>query len=105
MGEIVVLLGGPGSGKSTVAAELARLGFRWRDWEAWLLEKWGGREAFLERKAEALAELHASILEFADEDDAPPLVIESTGLSDGPFLDRLRAERLGTLIVRVGKSR
>lgn len=100
MGVIVVLLGGPGSGKSTVAAELAKLGFRWRDWEVELLRKWGGRDAFLARKEEALSGLWSDILAVADEANAP-LVIESTGISDAPFLDRLRAERPGTLIVRL----
>jgi adenylate kinase family enzyme len=37
----VVLLGAPGSGKTTVGEELARRGLRWREWELWILEQWG----------------------------------------------------------------
>ncbi|MGE3073154.1 MAG: AAA family ATPase [Dehalococcoidia bacterium] len=103
MGRAVVLLGPPGSGKSTIGDELGRAGLRWRDWEPWILESWGTRERFLANKAEALASLHQAILEFIDGAETPA-VIESTGLSDREFLDRLCQERRGTFIVRLDVS-
>lgn len=103
MGRIVVLLGAPGSGKSTVGAELGRRGLRWRDWETALLERWGSLEAFAANKDAALAEHHSGVLHLADAGPAP-LVYESTGLSEADFLDRLQAERPGTLVVRLDIS-
>ncbi|MGE0599627.1 MAG: AAA family ATPase [Dehalococcoidia bacterium] len=103
MGRTVVLLGPPGSGKSTIGVELARLGLRWRDWESWILESWGTRERFVANKAEALASLHEAILHFIDGAETPA-VIESTGLSDHDFLDRLCQDYPGTFIVRLDVS-
>src|SRR5262245_34046791 len=59
--DVVVLLGAPGSGKTTVGEELARRGLRWREWELWILEQWSPRDAFLAQKAEALPALHQAI--------------------------------------------
>jgi shikimate kinase len=100
VGCIVVLLGPPGSGKSTIGAELGRRGLRWREWEQELLQRWGSLEAFAANKEEALAEFRERVLAIADADPAP-LLFESTGLSDADFLDRIRRERPDTLIVRL----
>ena len=59
----MILLGAPGSGKTAVGEELARRGLRWREWELWVLERWGSREAFVARKADALPELHRALIE------------------------------------------
>ena len=88
MAEVVVLLGPPGSGKSTIGAALGDRGLRWRDWEQHIVDRWGDRETFLRVKDVALPALHDEIRTWIDADDAPA-VIETTGLSDGPLLDEL----------------
>ena len=98
----MVLLGAPGSGKTAVGEELARRGLRWREWELWMLERWGSGEAFVAVKAEALPELHGAIRAWIGEPGAPA-AIESTGLSDAPFLDALAAEHR-CLVVRLDVS-
>ncbi len=100
---LVVLLGAPGSGKSTVGALLGERGFRWRDWERWLRDRWGEREAFLPMKEAALADLHGELRAFVSA-EASAAVIESTGLSDAPFLEELTATHL-PFIVRLDVSR
>jgi shikimate kinase len=85
---VVVLLGAPGSGKSAVGVGLAALGFRWREWERSLVERWGSRESFVANKTEALEGLHDEMLAFIDSADAA-VAIETTGLSDAEFLDDL----------------
>ena len=85
---VVVLLGPPAAGKSTIGGELERLGLRWREWELTILERWGTRAAFVAHKTEALPQLHADIRAWIDE-PGPTAVIESTGLSDAGFLDAL----------------
>src|SRR5262245_9068043 len=90
MVRVVVLLGAPGSGKSTVGAELGRRGLQWRDWERVMLARWGPRESFLAHKAEALPALHGEIVAWIAADPAPA-VYETTGLSDAPLLARLVA--------------
>jgi hypothetical protein len=97
--DVVVLLGAPGSGKTTVGEELARRGLRWREWELWILEHWGPRDAFLAQKAEALPALHQAIRTWIAE-PGPPAAIESTGLSDAAFLDALGREHR-CLVVRL----
>jgi hypothetical protein len=99
---VVVLLGPPAAGKTTIGAELGQLGFRWREWELTILERWGSRDAFVADKAEALPRLHADIERWIDE-AGPTAVIESTGLSDGAFLDAL-ARAGGCFLVRVDVS-
>ena len=85
---VVVLLGPPGSGKSAVGADLGGRGFRWREWEPEIVARWGSREAFVARKAEALPVLRDQVRRWVA---APggPAVVETTGLSDGPLLDAL----------------
>lgn len=103
MGRAVVLLGPPGSGKSTIGTELGRLGLSWRDWEPRLLEAWGDRERFLANKEAALAALHGELREFIESADSAA-VLESTGLSDREFLDELQREQPGTFVVRLDVS-
>jgi shikimate kinase len=99
---VVVLLGAPGSGKSTVGEELARRGLRWRDWEVVIVERWGSRDNFVAHKDEALPQLHAEIVEWIDGEGALA-VIETTGLSDAPLLDRLERDR-DAYVVRLDVS-
>jgi dephospho-CoA kinase len=99
---VVVLLGPPGSGKSTVGAALGELGFRWREWEPVILERWGSREHFVEEKASALPWLHSEIRDWIDLDHSIA-VIETTGLSDAPLLDTLERESMA-FVVRLDVS-
>jgi hypothetical protein len=99
VGDVVVLLGAPGSGKTSVGEELARRGLRWREWEPWILEQWGSRDAFVAQKARALPALHHAIRAWIAE-AGPPGAIESTGLSDAAFLDALGDEHR-CLVVRL----
>jgi hypothetical protein len=87
---VVVLLGPPAAGKTTVGSALGGLGFRWREWEVTILEQWGSREQFVANKSVALPRLHADIREWIDA-PGPAAVIESAGLSDAPLLDALTA--------------
>jgi shikimate kinase len=100
--DLVVLLGAPGSGKTTIGEELGRLGLRWREWETVIVERWGSRERFLSIKADALPLLHREQLDFIDAPGAPA-VFETTGLSDADFLDRL-VESRRVLVVRLDVS-
>jgi shikimate kinase len=99
VGSAVVLLGPPGSGKSTVGAALGRLGLRWREWEPSILERWRSRDDFIAEKRTALPWLHDEIIRWIDS-DRTVAVIETTGLSDAPLLDRLQ----GSLVVRLDVS-
>lgn len=102
MARVVILLGPPGSGKTSVGEELARRGMAWRDVEAELQRRWGSRERFLERKAEALAQLHEEVLGWIGGVDVPA-VVESTGLSDAPLLDEIERAH-DCLVVRLEVS-
>ncbi len=99
---VVVLLGAPGSGKSAVGEELGRRGLRWRDWELTIVERWGSRDNFVAHKDEALLLLHDEMLEWID-GQGPLAVIETTGLSDAPLLDRLVRDR-EAFVVRLDVS-
>ena len=103
MTPVVVLLGAPGSGKSTVGEELGRRGLRWRDWEPEIVARWGSRDDFVARKAELLPVLHAEILGWVAEGGAPA-VVESTGLSDAPLLDALARDH-DCVVVRLDVTR
>jgi adenylate kinase family enzyme len=97
-----VLLGAPGSGKSTIGDELGQRGIRWRSWEPYILERWGTRDAFVAVKDVALPELHREIRAWIDADQTPA-VIETTGLSDASFLDAL-VDEYACLVVRLDAS-
>jgi len=71
-----VLLGPPDSGKTSVGEELGRLGFRFREWEVVILERWGTRAEFVANKATALPALQRDIRTWI-EDDGARAVIES----------------------------
>jgi len=102
VGRVVVLLGAPGSGKSTVGEALGRRGLRWRDREPEILARWGSLAGFAAHKAEALPALHAEILAWVAEAGAPA-VVESTVLSDAPLLDALARDH-DCLVVRLDVS-
>jgi hypothetical protein len=102
VGDVVVLLGAPGSGKTAVGEELARWGLRWREWELWILEQWGSRDSFVAQKADALPALHRAIRTWIAE-TGPPAALESTGLSDAAFLDAPGGEHR-CLVVRLDVS-
>jgi hypothetical protein len=48
--QVVVLLGAPGSGKTSVGRALGERGWRWREWEVELVGEWGRRDEFLANK-------------------------------------------------------
>jgi hypothetical protein len=99
---VIVLLGPPASGKTTIGEALAGLGFRFREWELKILEQWGTRAHFVANKADALPALHRDIRSWIDLDGARA-VIESTGLSDGDFLDAL-ARDVPCFVTRIDVS-
>ena len=96
MPDVLVLLGPPGSGKSTVGRLLAHHGIRWREWEVEIVDRWGSRDAFVAAKDTALPELHRLIRAWLDEADTPA-AIETVGLSDASLLDEL--DRAGRALV------
>ena len=102
MATIVVLLGPPGSGKSTIGGALARVGFRWREWEPYILDRWQTRDNFVKNKSAALPDLQREIGTWLAVDGADP-IFETTGLSDASFLDELARERR-CLVVRLDVS-
>ena len=93
----MVLLGPPGSGKTTVGFELERLGLRWREWELTILGRWGSHDNFVANKVEGLRLLHDEIRAFIEQ-PGPPAAIETTGLSDAPFLDRLGTDHTAFVV-------
>jgi len=99
---VVVLLGPPASGKTTIGDALAGLGFRFREWEMTILEQWGTRAQFVASKAVALPALQRDIRSWIELGGARA-VIESTGLSDGEFLDAL-ARDMPCFVARIDVS-
>ena len=99
MVDVVVLLGAPGSGKSSVGERLGANGLRWREWEPVIVDRWGSRERFIAAKDEALPALHQQIRDWVAGDGAPA-VFETTGLSDAPLLVELRRSG-GAYVVRL----
>jgi shikimate kinase len=93
--EVLILMGPPGSGKTAVGHELAaNYGFRYTDYEAGLVEKYGPVELFVRYKKKAMKELHESIIASIDI-SLPPLVFETTALSEKGFVEGL-IERYST---------
>lgn len=85
---IIALVGPPGSGKTYLGRLLgSSLGYDFPETEKLLLDRYGSRELFLKHKAAALTELERELRSRA-ESSAVPVVIEATGLSDGPMLKR-----------------
>jgi shikimate kinase len=100
--DVVVLLGAPGSGKSTIGEHLGASGLRWREWEPVIIARWGTRDRFVASKGEALTWLHQEIRAWI-EVGGRPAVLETTGLSDAPLLaDLMGAGR--ALVVRLDVS-
>lgn len=86
---VIILLGPPGSGKTVIGTELsAQYGFRFRDYEAFLVEKYGPLELFVNHKKQAVKEVHEAILASISE-VGPPVVLETTALSERKFIDDL----------------
>lgn len=87
--EAIVLLGPPGSGKTAIGEELAeRFGYRYVDYEAVLVEKYGPVELFVRYKKQAIPELHRTILNSIDSAQMP-IVVETTALSERDFIENL----------------
>jgi shikimate kinase len=86
---LIALLGPPGAGKTHLGRRMgALLGFAFGETEKELLERYGSTEAFVRHKDAALAELEREIRARLASSSVP-VVIEATGLSDGPMLGRL----------------
>jgi shikimate kinase len=95
----IVLVGAPGTGKTSIGLALARLGYWFEDREAALLARYGSIEEFRRRKDEAIARLHADFLA-AVRAEAKHWVYESTALTERDFVTRLRDE-FGGFAVRL----
>lgn len=89
--EGVVLMGPPGSGKSYLGRALRDAGIaRYEEIEPLLVARFGTGAAFAARKDEALAFIREQYARSLDA-QGPPVVIETTGLSDRPMLDHFAA--------------
>lgn len=101
--ELIVLVGAPGSGKTAIGNELAsRYGYRYRDFEAELVEIYGPLETFVQHKNKAILDVHRVIVNTIAE-SGPVVVIETTALSEQDFIDDLiRTHR--SLTVRLDVS-
>lgn len=94
--DAIVLLGPPGSGKSFLGAALSARGLaRYEELEPELRARFGSGAEFAARKADALAFIEARLrgqLAAGEQAGAPPVAIQSTGLSDREILLRLGEE-------------
>ena len=91
--ELVILFGPPGSGKTAVGHELASAyGYRYREYEAELVELYGPLETFVRYRKQAVADVHAAILGSIDR-SLPLAVLETTALSEREFIDGLIRDR------------
>jgi adenylate kinase family enzyme len=98
----VVLMGPVGCGKSTLGAALHERGIaHFEEMEPLLLARYGGREGFIARKAEALEYVSDYYLRELRE-NMLPVALQATGLSDAQLLSniallyRLRYARINT---------
>jgi predicted kinase len=92
-------MGPPGSGKSHLAAHLHEHGIvRYEELEHEIVQRFGSGADFAARKADALAWIEARLREQLaaiagdGRDTAPPVAIQSTGLSDREILLRLAGD-------------
>lgn len=82
-------MGPPGAGKTAVGYELAaQFGFRYTDYEAGLVERYGPVELFVRYRKQAIPALHRHIEESIDASH-PPLVLETTAISEREFIEKL----------------
>lgn len=87
--EVIVLMGPPGSGKTPIGHELSsRFGYRYTDYEAEQVERYGPLELFVNHRKKAVRELHEEILRSIDA-SLPPLVVETTALSERVFIESI----------------
>ncbi len=101
--DFVVLMGPPGAGKTRLAERArAELGLSFTSLEPEPIRPFGRGAEFARHKSEALAILEAALL--AQHRQGPrPVLIESTGLSDRPILERLATDHRVALL-RLGAS-
>jgi shikimate kinase len=101
---IIVLMGASGSGKTYIGRLLGSFpSFVFVEIERALVRRYGSRDSFIMQKEAALVEVEREV-RFRAEDSSVPIVIEASGLSDGPMLRRL-CQDFRVLLVKVSASR
>lgn len=63
-----------------------------------MLERWGSRKEFRRHRDEALAEIHREFVQRAGT-PGPPLVFETTALTERPFVEQLQREANSLTVV------